>query len=43
MDFGLTEEQQMMQDMAKNFAANEILPTLEDDEKNQVEVVALAP
>jgi glutaryl-CoA dehydrogenase (non-decarboxylating) len=34
MDFGLTEEQQMMQDMAKNFAANEILPTLEDDEKN---------
>ena len=34
MDFGLTEEQQVMQDMAKNFAANEILPTLEDDEKN---------
>ena len=34
MDFGLTEEHQMMQDMAKNFAANEILPTLEDDEKN---------
>ena len=34
MDFGLTEEQQMMQDMAKNFAVNEIVPTLEDDEKN---------
>jgi glutaryl-CoA dehydrogenase (non-decarboxylating) len=34
MHFGLTEEQQMMQDMAKNFAVNEILPTLEDDEKN---------
>ncbi|MDP6643655.1 MAG: acyl-CoA dehydrogenase family protein [Rhodospirillales bacterium] len=34
MHFGLTEEQQMMQDMAKNFAENEILPTLEDDEKN---------
>lgn len=33
MHFGFTEEQQMMQDMAKNFAANEILPTLEDDEK----------
>ena len=34
MHFGLTEEQQMMQDMAKNFALNEILPTLEDDEAN---------
>ena len=34
MHFGLTEAQQMMQDMAKNFAANEILPSLEDDEKN---------
>ncbi len=34
MQFGLTEEQRMMQDMAKNFAANEILPTLEDDEAN---------
>jgi glutaryl-CoA dehydrogenase (non-decarboxylating) len=33
MHFGFTEEQQMMQDMAKNFAANEILPTMEDDEK----------
>ncbi len=34
MHFGLTEEQQMMQDMAKNFAENEILPNLEDDEAN---------
>ena len=33
MHFGLTEEQQMMQDMAKNFAANEILPSIEDDER----------
>ncbi len=34
MHFGLTEEQRMMQDVAKNFAANEILPTLEEDEAN---------
>ncbi len=34
MHFGLTEEQQMMQDVAKNFAENEILPNLEDDEAN---------
>ena len=34
MDFGLTEEQRMMQDTAKNFAEKEILPTLEEDEKN---------
>jgi len=34
MHFGLTEEQRMMQDMAKNFAENEILPTLEEDEAN---------
>jgi glutaryl-CoA dehydrogenase (non-decarboxylating) len=32
MQFGLTEEQRMMQDMAKNFAEKEILPTLEEDE-----------
>jgi glutaryl-CoA dehydrogenase (non-decarboxylating) len=32
MQFGLTEEQSMMQDAAKNFAEKEILPTLEDDE-----------
>ena len=35
MHFGLTEEQRMMQDTAKNFAEKEIRPTLEDDEKNQ--------
>ncbi len=34
MQFGLTEEQRMMQDMAKNFAEKEILPTLEEDEAN---------
>lgn len=32
MHFGLTEEQAMMQDVAKNFAATEILPTLAQDE-----------
>ncbi len=32
MQFGLTEEQRMMQDVAKNFADKEILPTLEEDE-----------
>ncbi len=32
MQFGLTEEQQLMQDTAKNFAEAEILPTLEEDE-----------
>ena len=35
MHFGLTEEQGMMQDVAKNFAATEILPTLEQDEADQ--------
>ena len=34
MDFGLTEEQQMVQDMAKSFAEQEIAPYVEDDEKN---------
>ena len=34
MQFGLTEEQRIMQDTAKNFAENEILPTREDDEAN---------
>jgi glutaryl-CoA dehydrogenase (non-decarboxylating) len=34
MHFGLTEEQQMMQDAARNFAEKEILPTLEDDEEH---------
>ena len=32
MHFGLTEEQQMMQDAARNFAEKEILPTLQEDE-----------
>ncbi len=35
MDFAQTQEQQMMQDMAKNFAENEIKPYVEEDEKNQ--------
>ncbi|MDD4170233.1 MAG: acyl-CoA dehydrogenase family protein [Desulfotomaculaceae bacterium] len=34
MDFGLTEEQQMVQDMARNFAEKEIAPYVEEDEKN---------
>jgi glutaryl-CoA dehydrogenase (non-decarboxylating) len=34
MDFGLTEEQRMMQEMGKDFAHKEILPTLKEDEKN---------
>ena len=32
MHFGLTEEQQMMQDAARNFAEKEILPTLQEDD-----------
>ncbi len=32
MQFGLTEEQQLMQDTAKNFAHSEILPTMKEDE-----------
>ena len=32
MHFGLTEEQQMMQDAARNFAEKEILPSLQEDE-----------
>jgi glutaryl-CoA dehydrogenase (non-decarboxylating) len=32
MHFGLTDEQRLMQDTAKDFAENEILPTLEEDE-----------
>lgn len=35
MFFGLTEEQRMLQDMAKRFAENEILPTMEEDEANR--------
>jgi len=34
MFFSLTEEQQMVQDMAKKFAEKEIQPTLEEDEKS---------
>jgi glutaryl-CoA dehydrogenase (non-decarboxylating) len=36
MDFGLTEEQAMLQDMARDFAQNEIAPTVEEDEKKDV-------
>ena len=36
MEFGLTEEQQMLQDMARDFAQNEIAPTVQEDEKNHV-------
>ena len=35
MNFALTQEQQMIQDMARNFAENEIKPHVEEDEKNQ--------
>lgn len=35
MNFELTEEQRMLQDMAKRFAEREILPTLEEDEENR--------
>ena len=31
MDFGLTEEQRMVQDMARNFAKKEIAPYVEED------------
>ncbi len=34
MQFKLTDEQQMMQDMARDFAQKEILPTLKEDEIN---------
>jgi glutaryl-CoA dehydrogenase (non-decarboxylating) len=34
MDFGFTEEQQMVQDMAKRFAEDEIAPYIEEDEEN---------
>jgi glutaryl-CoA dehydrogenase (non-decarboxylating) len=34
MNFALTEEQQMVQDMAKNFAEKEIAPYIEEDEEN---------
>lgn len=32
MNFDLTEEQQMLQDMARKFAENEMLPTLKEYE-----------
>ncbi|MBN1663480.1 MAG: acyl-CoA dehydrogenase family protein [Deltaproteobacteria bacterium] len=35
MNFELTEEQRMLQDMARNFAENEIKPHVEEDEKNE--------
>lgn len=34
MNFALTDEQKMMQDVARDFAQKEILPTLKDDEAN---------
>ena len=34
MDFGLTEEQRIVQDMARNFAEKEIAPYVEEDEEN---------
>lgn len=34
MQFALTEEQTIIQNTARKFAENEILPTLEEDEKN---------
>jgi len=36
MDFGLTEEQAMLQEMARGFAQNEIAPTVSEDEKKNV-------
>jgi len=33
MDFKLTEEQEAMREMAKNFAEKRIAPTMEEDEK----------
>ena len=33
MNFGLTDEQRMMQEMARDFAQKEILPTLKEDEE----------
>lgn len=34
MDFGLTDEQKMVQDMARNFAEKEIAPYVDQDEEN---------
>ena len=35
MDFELTEEQRMLQDMARKFAEQEILPTLKENERQE--------
>ena len=35
MNFALTEEQKMIQDMAGNFAENEVKPYVEEDERNR--------
>ncbi|MBT9166058.1 MAG: Glutaryl-CoA dehydrogenase [Chloroflexi bacterium] len=36
MDFGFTEEQTMLQSLARDFAQREIAPTVEEDERNHV-------
>jgi len=36
MDFAFTEEEKMVQEMARDFAQNEIAPTVEKDEKEHV-------
>ncbi len=36
MDFGFTEEQAMLQSLARDFAQGEIAPTVEEDERNHV-------
>jgi len=36
MDFGFTEEEKMLQEMAKDFAQKEIAPTVEKDEKEHL-------
>ena len=36
MDFGFTEEEKMLQEMARDFARNEIAPTVEKDEKEHL-------
>ena len=35
MDFELTEEQKMFQDMARKFAEQEILPSLRENERQE--------
>jgi glutaryl-CoA dehydrogenase (non-decarboxylating) len=36
MDFGFTEEQAMLRDMARDFAQNEIAPTVAEDEEKHI-------